>query len=228
MKNPSCTEAQAELPLFVGGDLDSEVSKRVERHIEHCADCRDGLAAARTAHRVLHEYLVSPIVELHQPEIWSGVRAGLLERGLIRSPAGTSAPQARASYQGLQTPATAGRLLRLLPLAAAAAAGLFYLGLLAGRSGPMAPAFDPSGDPASQLLVQDPPGPRAGSDLARETLPGALPLGTLAPLAKGQLPLGLEAEPWLGEALPLHLRPGAGASAAGFQSPYPKRADGVR
>ena len=133
MKTP-CSEALSELPLFVGGDLEPQAEQRVARHLEHCPSCQEAQARAVAAREVLHEHFADPAVDLHRPELWGAVRAGLLESGQLRASA--SAASSSPALEPASVPsASRRRWLQLVPVAAAAA-GLFFLGTLAGRETP--------------------------------------------------------------------------------------------
>lgn len=123
----NCMEAQAELPLFVGGDLESPGRERVAEHLESCEDCSVALARAAEARAALTEQLEltasSPVASA-----WPDLRERLLSEGLlVGATASASTPLTTA-------PVTAprGRLLQFVS-ATAAAAGLLLLGSVAGR-----------------------------------------------------------------------------------------------
>ncbi|MCB9915454.1 MAG: zf-HC2 domain-containing protein [Planctomycetes bacterium] len=211
-----CTEALSELPLFVGGDLEPETQERIERHVERCASCREALTRAEAARGVLRDHFAAPGIELHTPDVWGGVRAGLLEAGLLRSAA--SAAPATPVLEPARPPR--GRLLRWVPVAAAAA-GLFFLGTRFGGGSGELPAPPAGGSAGPQPLV------------AVETLPGGVlpnaagPNGgeLLVPLEENASML-YEAQPWLEQGLPLIPHgPGGGASAVSYS---PATRDGVR
>jgi hypothetical protein len=216
MKTP-CSEALSELPLFVGGDLEAQAQERVERHLEHCSSCREALGRAQAARDVLRRHLSDPSIELHRPELWGGIRANLLESGKLRPAAGA----ATAEPASREDAPPRGRLLRLVPVAAAAA-GLFFLGTLAGRGGA----------PGGEVEVAPPAGAVDGA-LVLEQAPTTI--GQPDPQTPGLVPLGddrpslrQEAWPWLGDVLPLTSPRPLGASAAGFSSAASYRSDGVR
>lgn len=211
----SCSEARNELPLFVGGDLEPETQERVARHLEHCASCRAALERAQAARDALRSHLADPAVDLHRPELWGAIRASLLESGKLRP---VPATEALSSLSSTPKAAPKGRLLRLVPVAAAAA-GLFFLGTLAGRGGPQ-PLGGESAVTESGALVQEQPLTVAAE--VPQVAPGLTPLGDDSPS------LRQEAWPWLGDVLPLTSPRPLGASAAGLSSAASYRSDGVR
>ncbi len=246
----NCNEARNELPLYVGGDLEPGADERVERHLDGCGACREAHAAARRARLVLREHFASPELELHQPELWSAVRAGLLEHGLIRSEVEAPAGGDLQEEVSVGPPARRGQLLRFVPMAAAAAA-LFMFGMQFGPDQAAEGPGSESGPGAGELVENVTPhvGPRGASPLNTEG--EALGLGEealvleststsgmgavqdpspgrLVPLQAGEASMVFEASPWLGEVVPLSAYPQGGATAVGFTSPRNYRADGIR
>ncbi len=143
----NCTETQAELPLFVGGDLESSVRDRVAAHLENCEPCRDVLLAASESRDILIAGL-QQTADLHgafvatssTPSAWPGLRDQLRAEGLIQTPsAGLHSGSA-----GGTAPAPRGRLLHFVQSTAAAAVLLLF-GAVAGQfwngsgSAPLAP-----------------------------------------------------------------------------------------
>lgn len=111
----NCSEVRAELPLFVGGDLEAPARDLLARHLEGCTPCAEALAAASEARAALVEHLECA-ASTPSASVWPGVREALRSEGLVS----TAAPK-------ILTPAAPptpgrGRLLRLAPFAAAAAA----------------------------------------------------------------------------------------------------------
>lgn len=212
-----CTEARSELPLFVGGDLEAETQQRVADHLEGCTACRAFLDRARSAREALVEDFTRSARDEARPEVWSGVRAGLLEAGLVRSRAAVPAPGAPANSR------SSWGVLRWVPVAAAAGA-LFYCGTWFGsgvvpeRGGPeRAPR---EADPGALVEVLHP----APAGLQPVEVEAGEPLAPLDPAAS----MLYEAQPWMGGHLPLVPHGGAGASAASFVPRQGPRADGVR
>lgn len=178
----NCSEAQAELPLFVGGDLESSCHERVAVHLETCEPCRSALAGANEAREVLRAGL-NRTADLHgafvassaAPSVWSGLRDQLHAEGLIRtvsnaqpstSSVATVTPpvvEATVSANG-STPAPAGKLLFWVSRSAAAAALLMF-GAVAGQMW-------------NGGLDSSPAGPGVG------------PMNTSSPVVQGQ-PVGL-------------------------------------
>ncbi len=83
-----CYEVRFALPLYVGQDLEPEEMATVEAHLAGCASCEAQHERARDAREVL---LASgrQTAEGPAPSLWEGVRAGLIEEGLLPS-AGTA------------------------------------------------------------------------------------------------------------------------------------------
>lgn len=155
----SCIETQAELPLFVGGDLESPGRERVARHLESCVPCRELLARAEAA-RGLRAEEFQRTAERPTPSGWAEMRGRLLAEGLIQSSPGEgSVPAARSR--------PAGKLLRFARPAAAAAV-LFLAGtwtgswlLNSGGGGVSSPADTAPAGPGPALVVDD-GGPSGG------------------------------------------------------------------
>lgn len=98
----NCSEVLAELPLFVGGDLEAPGRDQVARHLEDCGSCIEALSAAAEARAVLVEHL-ERTASAPSDSVWPALREELRAEGLVRT--GTSRPTRRAG----------GRLLRLVP-----------------------------------------------------------------------------------------------------------------
>lgn len=112
-----CLEFENNLPLHVGGDLEPEAADAMTRHRETCADCRRTEERARASRDLLVSTL--RVTERRGPDLWSGVRAGLVSEGLVR-PAAAPAP-------ALAAPRRARRVPFALATAAAVVVG-FWLG----------------------------------------------------------------------------------------------------
>jgi hypothetical protein len=127
----NCLEAQGELPLFVGGDLESPGRERVAQHLESCGVCRAALAQAERARSALGAEFERGAAGFPRASAWPLLRARLLAEGLLRS---SSLPGAPGWPQVAAMPAArpVRRLWRFASLAAAAAA-LFLFGTFAGR-----------------------------------------------------------------------------------------------
>lgn len=138
----NCYEAQAELPLFVGGDLESAVHERVAAHLESCISCRDALLAASESRDVLVAGL-QQTADLHgafvatsaTPSVWPGLRDQLRSEGLIQTTAGDAVSTGTAIASGVggsPAPMPRGRLLHWVSTSAAAAVLLLF-GAAAGQ-----------------------------------------------------------------------------------------------
>ena len=177
-----CTEVEAHLPLFVGGDLETPLAVKVEAHLQACQGCGGRLEAAGRARSALLELAARTRAEarLEQVDLWPGVRALLAEEGLVGSP---SAAAARSAARPVP-----GRVLsfaRYLGGAAAAA----VLALLVWNS---------FGDDSSR-----PVGPGvgpAGTATAGFSAPSQVPAGLLHRVAGGS---PLEATPLLPAVTPV-------------------------
>ncbi|MDZ4773242.1 MAG: hypothetical protein SGI72_08930 [Planctomycetota bacterium] len=94
----NCAEIENSLPLFVGGDLEALAAGEVASHIERCSACAERERSARAARDVLVSALVS--AERKGPDLWPGVRAGLVREGVLQPHFEPSAPLAK---QGTRT-----------------------------------------------------------------------------------------------------------------------------
>lgn len=116
----SCTEVQAALPLYAGGDLDPREMDAVRTHVEGCPRCEVRAQRARTARaRLATLRAEEPTVDL-----WPGIRAQLEAEGWLTT-------------EGRPAPVPRPRALRPAPLwrrgalaAAAAAAALLAVSQL--------------------------------------------------------------------------------------------------
>jgi len=239
----SCSEVLGELPLHVGGDLESPAREQVARHLESCEGCRAALAGIERARQARLEHFEGVAADLPQASLWPGLRERLATEGLIHAPAG-SANAAVSAVRAAGPAPTRGRLLRFLPVAAAAA-GIFLLGFIARQQ---LGGSDPAGDGLST------PGAGAEPTVVEGTLPVADPTparsdGRLRPVEpRGGTPLqpvdpaseyfDRRVQPFFGEtALPFNAlqpsRPASFGSASydaasyGGQAPE-ERCDGVR
>ena len=79
----SCGEAREKLPLFVGGDLDSDVLDAVRAHLDGCADCARRAGEALRARRELVGALRARDAGLTGPGLWPGIRSALRAEGLV-------------------------------------------------------------------------------------------------------------------------------------------------
>lgn len=134
-----CTKAQAQLPLYVGGDLDEDVQAGVTAHLAGCEACCQEWRRAVSARQALLG--LRGRVTGEGVDLWSGVRAELLADGRIGA-APLTAPVRSA----------APRALSAWPVWAAAAC---LVGLLvAGRSWTPAAGVPPSGSTARELAAE--------------------------------------------------------------------------
>lgn len=123
-----CRTARQGLHLFLGGDLEAPLAEGLERHLAACDPCCAELEGARRARAV---YLsAASDAEADAVSLWPGVRARLVEEGILAPVAETEpARPARPAHT-----APGGRpfpLRRVAGFAAAAAAVLLALPLLA-------------------------------------------------------------------------------------------------
>ncbi|MEC8510630.1 MAG: hypothetical protein VX460_06700 [Planctomycetota bacterium] len=119
----SRADFEAALPLYVGGDLDPDEARRVERWVEEHPEGEGALAAALAAHGLLVAHAESARAHHHGPDLWPSLRTQLRAEGIVRSADGAPAPIQRPAR-----PWYAGRAL-------AAAAALLLCGGLAGLLG---------------------------------------------------------------------------------------------
>lgn len=207
----SCDDFRAQLPLFVGGDLEAPLAARLEEHlgrpqaphisssdparpsrIEGCAACAQALEELRSARSHLLELprlSPAPLVDL-----WRPIRTRLAAEGRIASGPSQVAPQPPPRF-ARRRPV----LARLV--SAAAAVALIALGarVLVQRPAEVAPA-DPGRDGERIAEQVDPQALPTGESLA---LPGLLvqPAGTggLRRLGPDELPFSTD--PHLRDAL---------------------------
>jgi hypothetical protein len=216
----NCSDVLGEIPLYVGGDLESPAREQLEKHLEHCPACRDALGRASEARAVLRDHLGNPGIDASRPILWPGIRSRMLEEGLL-------APEATAVPSSDQEPTRFGRLHRILPLAAAAAA-LFALGTWTGRLG-TAPSGDGVITPGSGRSLVENVGPL--QPIGSDPLPSSTHR-SLTPVNSGGRSLADGAESWEAinvEALPRYRpTPYSGNRAAGAYSTKRTRRDGVR
>jgi len=151
-----CTEIEAHLPLFIGGDLETPLAVKVEAHLNACKGCGARLEAAGRARSALLELadLARAEARLEHVDLWPGVRALLAEEGLVGSPAAAGARPAP------------GRVLSLARYfggaAAAAALALLFWRPWVGEPTPGGPELAPRATasvPAPAELVHQVSGP---------------------------------------------------------------------
>ena len=66
------------LPLFSNGELGPWRTKRVERHLAQCEECRSELEAYRSTQAVMRDAVASRAFDVDAEVFWQGVRAGVL------------------------------------------------------------------------------------------------------------------------------------------------------
>ena len=76
-----CIEVENQLPLFVGGDLEDAAATEVALHLTACERCTEREREARTARELLVSAL--QLSERKGPDLWPGVRAGLVREGVL-------------------------------------------------------------------------------------------------------------------------------------------------
>ena len=85
----NCNDVRALLPLFVGEDLETSEVLAVRAHLDGCAACAADFERARSARGALIEECrrsaEATAVAPQMDDLWGGVRAVLLEEGLIRT-----------------------------------------------------------------------------------------------------------------------------------------------
>ncbi len=122
-----CPECLERLPLYVGEDLEPLGHAAVARHLERCPTCRAQAARAGAARDRLRGVLDASLRSTSRAGLWPGVRARLVEEGLLgagdeRQARPAPAVPATTATDAAPTAPRAFRGLRLLaPLAAAAA-----------------------------------------------------------------------------------------------------------
>ncbi len=105
----NCDEAKREMVLVLGGIDDRDVQERLERHATECADCAGKLEKALAIGAVRGS--LTPGGEPDWEISWRAIRAGSIEKVLLKSP----------------------RILRRRWAAVGAVAIVFVLGAIAGR-----------------------------------------------------------------------------------------------
>jgi hypothetical protein len=76
-----CAEIQSTLPLYVGGDLEAQALAEVRLHLVDCPRCAERALSARSARRELVAAL--RLQARRGPDLWAGVRAALVEEGVL-------------------------------------------------------------------------------------------------------------------------------------------------
>lgn len=137
----NCSDVQADLPLFVGRDLESVEIEAVKAHLTECEPCRLELKAAEAARGALltlhgAELDDEPTFEWggNQPvsdleiDLWPGIESVLAAEGLLVENAELERPAAKASGFRLLA---GGRAASLGTVAAAAALVIAWFGFFA-------------------------------------------------------------------------------------------------
>jgi hypothetical protein len=178
MKHPAeiCAEVESSLPLYVGGDLETEAITATEAHLADCASCAARARQAREAHGLLVSALK---LSTRGPDLWAGVRAVLLDEGLIRSErAERAAPKAPIAPPVRRVERKGPRWIAWSTAVAAAVLFGFWLGsrMLTDDSkidsprGPVSPEFVNSTVP-QQVPVLPVAGPGGLRRLGRDEAP---------------------------------------------------------
>jgi anti-sigma factor RsiW len=122
-----CRTAQRHISRSVDGELAGTRARRLERHLEKCADCR---ALAGDLRAIAG---IAPKLDAPEPsdKVWKGIRAGLAQADLRPSRA-VIGPERRPFF-GLGVPAL--RLAGVAALALVLVASGVFIGLRLGRQG---------------------------------------------------------------------------------------------
>lgn len=229
MKNPSetCADVLSSLPLFVGGELETDAARTVESHLARCGACRaahERASRARAALGTLRAELAPA------PDLWPGLRGTLVDEGLLAGsaqgaharPARGREPSKAAATSGSLSSAPSSRpLLRRLVPAAAAAALLALLGLEL-RDGVGSPRPSPATPPFAERRLEL-EAPRAVAPVRGSPL--EVQLASDARLAGGLRRVGAD-EPRLIEAagaqpvtVPVFVVPGMGHVPPAYDRP---------
>jgi hypothetical protein len=188
-----CDDIRAQLPLYLGGDLEAPLAEQVRAHLEAgeggCPGCARALAEMEGVRAQLLELPKrSPAPHV---DVWPQVRLGLAAGGLLGGTPATSGLSSGTQGRSARTPA--GRLLRWRRVAAAAAAvALVAVGVqLAREAGRSAPVTGQGAADGDALALPAPPG-----EALSPTLPVVAP-GGLRRLTAEETPLHDEARPFV-------------------------------
>lgn len=114
----SCGEVREKLPLYVGGDLDSDVLEAVRGHLDRCGECARRAASDQRARRELLAALRAEGGPLEPSGLWPALRATLRQEGLIHEareplalPAAPARPRSRRWSWAMVPVAAAAALL---------------------------------------------------------------------------------------------------------------------
>lgn len=120
-----CNAVEEALPLYIGGDLIPERRRAVDQHLRMCGACRTSAGRARDAREALLQGL-RPHGRA-STDLWAGVRAGLVQEGLLAPPESASLPQPSPRQPTARSFRRAWRYLPLSGVAAAAAVAALWL-----------------------------------------------------------------------------------------------------
>jgi hypothetical protein len=200
-----CAAFGDKLPLYVGGDLDSELLAHCDAHLAGCSACQAALVRANRARQtyfeVSHASVAQDLADLNL-YLWPAVRDGLRAEGLLGErpePLALGLPSEAAS-EGRPTLALRSGYRWLPGGALAAAAALLAVfvwptggadeGRAGGRAEPAVAVSDPGG-----LTVHSAGAPAGGEAVARPATLAAdvvaqpADLGQAAPEARGLVPV---------------------------------------
>ena len=230
----NCTEVEGLLPLFVGGDLESDDLALVAVHVEGCERCAEGLRGVRRARQELRAGL-QMAVEGREPQLWPAIRSELHREGLLRAPGEPASLRPLSGGADLNHNADRAPARRAsLPRVAVGMAAGFVAVLMIGRGffgGPEITPLDPGGSSGDRVVEhEDSTTPRV-SGLVDSALADATLGSEATPAAPSRLrPVGFENETMFEELLreaqdARTLQPGSGfilpnpsSSSAGSQS----------
>lgn len=173
-----CPEAQAHLPLYVGGDLEAPLAAVVAEHLEGCPTCAERREALDRARGALLG-LATGSERKEEVDLWPGIRARLAEEGVLEPVAGSESGVDRGDLKpALPRPTP---ILRFAPRVAVAAAAVLALALWRPWVTPeTTPATVPDG---ASLALEDPVVPRV-IPVANQLRPADPDLERLRPTAR--------------------------------------------
>jgi len=158
-----CAEVVNNLPWYVGGDLEGDAQASIDEHLAQCAPCAAQAMRARDARQVF-------VTDLHAretrgPNLWPGVRAALVQEGLLQRPVlsvpGTPSAAPVATANAATRPLSTRRFWVVGSAAAAAVLVGFWLGrdLLDTRVDPVVgPIAGPIDRPIADRVATSVPG----------------------------------------------------------------------
>lgn len=174
----TCSEVRANLPLYVGLDLEAPILEGVASHLDGCAACR-GISRGLEDTRRRIGRLADEDGAARVPDLWPGVRARLVAEGLVGGGDG------RGAGTALRAQPAAGRLFSGrfrragFGLGAGVAAAALFGMVLLNRADPT--TVTPSAVPVVEAVIDALPG-RPGVDDAGTRPEGvqATPVGNPA------------------------------------------------